>query len=88
MPTAPADIPRPGHTGKAKPARHSAAKELVSKLVRMARGYAKTSREYTRSKEYWQGMSRGYLDAARYVAHASYGARWCGARHAVKEGAK
>jgi len=88
MLTASADIPRPGSAGKPKPAPDSAAKELVAKLVRMARGYAKTSREYPRSKDYWQGMSQGYLDAARDVAHASYGARWCAARHATKEAAK
>jgi hypothetical protein len=60
------------------------AKGIVGYLVRMARSFDRFAREYPHSREYWRGMSRGHLSAARHIAHETYGLDWLAARDRKK----
>lgn len=55
-------------------------KASVGKLVGMARKAASMSRSHPSNRDYWQGMSHGYLSAARATAHDLYGLSWANAR--------
>ena len=47
--------------------------KLVAHLAGQARDTMRESRNYPRSRDYFLGLSRGYLSAARKVAHEAYG---------------
>lgn len=49
------------------------AKKLVRRLVEDARDCARAARQFPASRLYWTGLAKGYISAARDLAHEAYG---------------
>lgn len=53
---------------------------IVETLIRQARDASRNVRIYKSSADYWRGMKKGFLSAARELAHVTLGLSWCSAR--------